>query len=132
MLRNFTPYLSSKATLYLGKYVGEFTFLEKKHTKTAQSSSATTKMWLVEFIAQAILIWLLNTKGWLPHWLIINPDSGFSDFDANWYYFIGSTIVYSTFFMALEPFTRDFSSYFEKAYYRARDRNWTQDMTITK
>ena len=106
---------------------------------TERLASATSKMWLVQFISTALLLLIINARI-RPTSKIFGDElpedspilSGeFDDFYANWYGAVGVYIAVTCFINTLVPWA-NFGFWWMKGVSRCVDRGCTCDMKKTK
>ena len=107
---------------------------EAAHTRTDQLSSASTKMWVVQFFNSALILLLINGK---QEGIFSVPNNSpilagkYSDFTAEWYGAVGATIALTCFFNTVMPWT-NMMFYLMAGVKRHMDRNYTFDLRKTK
>ena len=125
-------------------FLREISVFEGKHTVAERLASATTKMWLVQFISTAVLLLMINarirpsSKIFADEGLFQKiPDNSvvlqgqYDDFYANWYGVVGVYIVISCIISSLVPWA-NFGFWLMKGCFRCIDRGCTCKMERTR
>ena len=90
----------------LKEFIIAVTDFEAHHTRTDKEASTTSKIWIVQFFATAIILTVINAN-WsnvvtLPPTFPILQGT-YPDFTARWYSQIGATIVTTVFINVIMP-----------------------------
>ena len=121
------------------KFLAWISKKEGAHSRTEQLERTTQKMWVIQFVNTALIILMLNTsfkkdslidKG-QKLFLTNSVTNKIALFSADWYGFVGVTIVVTCFLSTIHPFMKFFQMLY-KGTKRCFDRGCSCDKRRTR